>query len=167
MDAKIAELRLAAEEVMIEAQHKEHNRSTSELNDNLLNSYRNLCVSIREVVPERAVELKAKHEGVFKEKIPIIENILGELRNRTPEKGLGHGGRVLQGPRAGGAVDEQQEARSLPLHKHTIKLKPLEAPIFDEIPKVHTKYLVTSHKVQYIQKVHTIYPTSSQMTRRM
>ena len=156
MDAKIAELRLAAEELMIEAQHKEHTRSTSELNNNLLNSYRNLCVSIREVLPEKAVELMAEHEGVFKEKIPIIENILGELRKRTLQKGLGHGGRVLQGPRAGGAVDEQQEARSLPLH--TIKLKPLEAPIFDGIPKVHTNYLVTSHIVQYIQKVHTIYP---------
>ena len=76
MDAKIAELRFAAEEVMIEAQHKEHNRSTSELNDNLLNSFRNLCVSIREVLPERAVGLKARQEGMFKEKIAIIEKIL-------------------------------------------------------------------------------------------
>ena len=42
MDAKIAELRLATEEEMTEAQHKEHTRLASKFNDNFLNSFRNL-----------------------------------------------------------------------------------------------------------------------------
>ena len=54
MEAKIAELRLAAVEVMMQAHYKDHTKSASELNDNLLNSFRNLCVSIRKVLPERA-----------------------------------------------------------------------------------------------------------------
>ena len=82
---------------MLGAHHKE-------LNDSLLNSFRNLCVSIREVIPERADELKIEHEGVFKEKIPIIKIILGDLRKRTPGERLG--------PRAGGGADGQQEACS-------------------------------------------------------
>ena len=45
MDAKIAELRLVAEKEMSEAPHTEHSNSSSELNDSLLNSFRNLCVS--------------------------------------------------------------------------------------------------------------------------
>ena len=44
IDAKIAELRLVAEEKCW--------KSASELNDSLLNSFRNLCVSIIEVIPE-------------------------------------------------------------------------------------------------------------------
>ena len=152
IDAKIAELRLATEEEMTEAQHKKHTRLVSEFNDNFLNSFRNLCVSIREVLPERAVELKAKHEGVFKEKIPIIEMILGDLRKKMPEKGLGHGGRVLRGPRAGGAADEQQEVCSLPLHKHTIKLKPLEAPIFDRTARSYARFKREQDKTSSGQK---------------
>ena len=116
---------------MTEAQHKEHTRSAAEFNDKFLNSFRNLCVSIREVLPERAVELKTEHERVFKEKVPIFKKILGDLRRKTPEKRLGHCGQVLRGPPAGGAADDQQEACSLPLQKHNIKLKPLEASIFD------------------------------------
>ena len=53
---------------------------------------------------------------------------------------MGHGGRVLRGPQAGGAADEQQEARSLHLHKHTIKLKPLEAPIFDGTARSYARF---------------------------
>ena len=52
MDAKIAELRLAAGEEMSEAKHKEHTKRASELKNNLLNSFRNLCVNIRELIPE-------------------------------------------------------------------------------------------------------------------
>ena len=97
MDAKIAELRLADEEEMTKAQHKEHTRLASELNDNLLNSFRNLCVSIREVLPERAAGLKARQEGMFKEKIAIIEKILWDLGKVSEKKknyfhGIFHGG---------------------------------------------------------------------------
>ena len=49
-------------------------------------------MSIREVIPESADELKIKHEEVFKEKIPIIEKILGDLRKKTPGERLGQCG---------------------------------------------------------------------------
>ena len=56
-------------------------------------------MSIREVIPESADELKIKHEEVFKEKIPIIEKILGDLRKKTPGERLGQGGQEQHCPK--------------------------------------------------------------------
>ena len=84
--------------------------------------------------------MKVEHDVVFKEKIPIIEKILGDLRKHTPEEGLSRDRQVQRGTRVGGAAAEQQEARALSQYKQTIKINSLEAPSFNGPARSYARF---------------------------
>ena len=56
----------------------------AELNSSLLVGFRDLCTRVRGAMPDEAAAMKAEHDAIFKEKIPMIEKIVADLRKKTP-----------------------------------------------------------------------------------
>ena len=83
MEAQIAELRLGIGGDITEGLYKEHGKTAVELNNHLMTGFRVLCTSLRAAAPAEADAMKLEHDAVFKEKIPILEKILADLRKKT------------------------------------------------------------------------------------
>ena len=144
LEAQIAELRLAVGAEMSEGHHRESVKVAAELNSSLLVGFRDLCTRVREAMPDEAAALKAEHDAIFKEKIPMVEKIIADLRKRTPvRKGVGdqeqQHHRDIQG-RHGDVAAVRQAGHVQVLHKQTTKLKPLDAPSFDGRAKSYTRF---------------------------
>ena len=134
--AQMAELRAVTAADMTKDQHGVFMKQAIDLNDMLLVKFRGICTGIRKAFPDDVVELSARHENVFKEKIPQIEKVLSDLRAKKLEA-VG----VVPPPGAH-VVDPDHGAGHgpPPPRKQTIKLKPLEAPIFDGKAKTYTRF---------------------------
>ena len=142
LEAQIAELRLAVGEEMTEGQHRESVKKAAELNSFLLIGFRDLCIKVRAAMPDEAAAMKAEHDALFKEKIPMVEKVLADLRRKTP---AGNGDQELQHPRDlqgrhGEVAAVRQAGHIQAPHKQSIKLKPLDAPSFDGRAKSYTRF---------------------------
>ena len=101
LEARIAELKVTVSGIMDGNQHREHLKTASELNNYLLTDFWVLGSNLRATLPEEAAIMQTEHEAVFKEKIPIIEKALADLRQKTPRATGGHDQQPHRGQQGG------------------------------------------------------------------
>ena len=145
LEARIAELKVTVAGAMNENQNKEHLRIATELNTYIMTTFRDLGSKLWDAWPDEAAVWRTEHEAVLKEKIPVIEKALADLRRKSP---VAAEGRDRQPPHvrhagAGGIEGEHHPtfgANFQTPRKQTIKLKPLDPPSFDGKAKNYTRF---------------------------
>ena len=125
-------LRITAQVAMLEEalvlpelnilQHEVLTKQADDLNELLLVKFQALCVELRRLKPNEAVDLAAAHTVVFTAKIPQVENIKARLRLKKP----------VPAPPAGGAGGYQGGGGpGVPPKRMAPKMKPLDPPSFN------------------------------------
>ena len=103
-------------------QHEVLTKQADDLNELLLVKFQALCVELRRLKPNEAVDLAAAHTVVFTAKIPQVENIKARLRLKKP----------VPAPPAGGAGGYQGGGGPVvPPKRMAPKMKPLDPPSFN------------------------------------
>ena len=138
INAQITDLQATVATRMTVVQHEALTQQAQELNQVLTVKFRELCVKLRAALPEEAETLKEQHNAEFKVKIPQVEKILTDLRARKPDDRNGPVAQQQPVPVIPGAPNAVQSAAQV--RKQSIKLKPLDASVFDGKAKNYARF---------------------------
>ena len=83
-------------------------------------------------------DLKTAHDNQFNTKIPAIEKILVDLKNKKPAENQRQQAR--QPEPAGGGANIQANPQHQQVSRSSIKMKPLDPPVFDGKAKSYARF---------------------------
>ena len=136
LDAQIAQLQAAVAGIITPEAFVELLGMAQQVKQTILREFRKKCSDLREMLPDEIDDLKTAHDNQFNTKIPAIEKILVDLKNKKPAENQRQQARQPE-PAGGGAnvqANPQQVSRS------SIKMKPLDPPVFDGKAKSYARF---------------------------
>ena len=153
-DLQMMNLTLTAQLAQLEAsmvgektveQHKQLTELAEQVKVTLNGDYRKKGAELRELLPEEVEDLKTQHDADMAVKIPHIERILVGLRaakpggpQLAPVGGAARGAAAAEG--GGGEARLQAVGAHGGMAKSSIKMKPLDPPVFDGKARNYARY---------------------------
>ena len=139
MNTQVTALEATVVLPMNKEQHEELSKRGQELSNTLFTKFRDLCASLREALPGDAERLQEEHTEVLNTKATAVDKLMVDLSAKKPANGPGNARQQV--PRGAGGGDVQpQEQRGVQGARQTVKLKPLDPPVFDGKAKSYSRF---------------------------